>query len=121
MSRKRRDVRSEQRESPDATTGVEPIVSAQSLPAVERRSVFESPRLLTWIGVGLLLGVLVWWGASLMQKPLPHAVPAQPDYSKQRFTYVPFMPFVGLDFHHNYAAARAWREGRDPYAELRGD
>jgi hypothetical protein len=81
----------------------------------------EGSRALLWLGCVLLLGFVCWWGANLTRQPLPRAVPLQLDYVKDRITYIPFMPFLGLDFHHNYVAARAWREGKDPYQQLEGD
>src|SRR4051812_15095847 len=68
----------------------------------------EGKRLLLWLGCALLLGCLCWWGANVTRRPLPRAVPLQPDYLKDRVTYIPYVPFLGLDFHHNYVAARAW-------------
>ena len=85
------------------------------------RRYIEGPRAFTWIGVGLLGAFVIWLFVSLQQQPLPRAVPLQPDYLKNRITYVQLQPFMGLDFQHNYAAARTWRQGKDPYAEMHGD
>jgi hypothetical protein len=81
----------------------------------------KGPQFLSWIGFGLLFVWVCWFTVSLRQQPLPRALPHQPQYLQDRFTYILLEPFIGLDFHHNYMAARTWRSRSDPYAELRGD
>jgi hypothetical protein len=88
---------------------------------VHLRRYLEGSRTWTWVGAGLLIAWLLWLMLSLSQQPLPRAVPFQKNYLQNRFTYILLEPFLGLDFHHNYVAARTWRQGSDPYAELRGD
>ncbi len=78
-------------------------------------------RLVSQTGFALLLVWLCWLGASLSQQPLPKAIPHQADYLNGRLTNVHFMPFMGLDFHANYAAVRTWRQGGDPYTHVTGD
>jgi hypothetical protein len=104
-----------------ASNATQPNVPGASVVSGRVRRFVEGPRTFMWIGVGLLVVWLCWFGISLAQQPLPRAVPFQKNYLQDRFTYILLEPFIGLDFHHNYVAARTWRQGVDPYAELRGD
>jgi hypothetical protein len=89
--------------------------------AIVIKPYLKGPRILLWAGCGLLLVWLLWLAISFAQRPLPRAVPFQQHYFQNRFTYILLQPFIGLDFQHNYAAVRTWRQGSDPYAETRGD
>ncbi|HEV3118779.1 MAG TPA: glycosyltransferase family 87 protein [Gemmataceae bacterium] len=63
--------------------------------------------------LGLILLVLfcVWWTWSLKKNQL----------AAGRRTWVPYQPFLGLDFLNNYYAARHWQHGGNPYTEKIGD
>src|SRR3954468_7995083 len=68
------------------------------------------PRWMSIFGAALLALWAVWWAVSLTS-PVPHLAPGRADPNGIRATYIPIMPFLGLDFEHNYVAAETWRSG----------
>jgi hypothetical protein len=63
------------------------------------------------LGVILILLFCAWWTWSLKKNQLVAG----------RHTWVPYQPFLGLDFLNNYHAARHWQQGGNPYTEKIGD
>ena len=63
------------------------------------------------LGWTLILGWATWWALAFANGALwgVHA------------TRVPAWKFLGLDFQHNYDAARFWLSGHNPYVEQFGD
>jgi len=74
----------------------------------------ERPReyaLLPVFGCALIVLWAAWWIAAIAQGQL---------WGVQN-TRIPAWKFLGLDFQHNYDAARFWIAGHNPYAEDFGD
>ena len=63
------------------------------------------------LGVSGLIFLSLWWGRSLKKNILVGA----------RFTTVPAVEHLGLDFLNNYYAVRHWIDGGDPYTDDFGD
>jgi hypothetical protein len=59
-------------------------------------------------------------GVSLAH-PVPCLWPGPPGSSGGQITYILVLPFVGIDFQHNYAAVHSWLAGHDPYVAIIDD
>jgi hypothetical protein len=66
---------------------------------------FTRSRVLTLVGLGLLVLVALWWKASLQRNKLYAA----------NHVWIPAHHYLAADFQHNYYAARHWLHGGDPY------
>ena len=82
--------------------------SRDATPDVERRRGYA---LLPVIGWALIVLWAAWWIAAFAQGRL---------WGVEN-TRIPAWKFLGLDFQHNYDAARFWIAGHNPYAEDFGD
>lgn len=77
-------------------------------------------KLLTFVGVFLFAVWLLWWGVSL-SATIPTLLHGPDNFLYGDWIWVPAFPFIGLDFVHNYTAARTWMSGGNPYVEMKGD
>jgi hypothetical protein len=71
------------------------------------RDYLTLPRILTMVGVALLLAWAAEWTISVQRNRMVGA----------EHTWVPAFAFLGVDFQSNYFAARHWLAGGDPYTE----
>lgn len=81
----------------------------------------EGPRPFLIAGIILLLVWTGWWGGSLLAQPLPRLLSGSATNPDRGITYMLIWPFLGLDFHHNYAAVSSWFQGDNPYRHISGD
>ncbi|HUJ45277.1 MAG TPA: glycosyltransferase family 87 protein [Opitutaceae bacterium] len=81
----------------------------------------DGPRPWLVAGIIILLIWAGWWTASVLAHPLPRLVSGSAVHPDRGITYILIWPFLGLDFHHNYAAVSSWLHGANPYLHISGD
>jgi hypothetical protein len=80
-------------------------------PAVSFARLCRGDTVIALLGVAVLAWWGTWWAKNLQQTHLQKSPAAW---------FQPY-PYIGLDFLHNYYAARHWVGGGDPYHEPFGD
>jgi hypothetical protein len=81
----------------------------------------DGPRPWLVAGIIILLAWAGWWAGSLLAHPLPRLLSGSAVRPDTGITYILIWPFLGLDFHHNYAAVSSWLHGVNPYLHISGD
>lgn len=85
------------------------------------KRLIDGPRPWLVAAIIILLAWAGWWGGSLLARPLPRLLSGSADRPDTGITYILIWPFLGLDFHHNYAAVSSWLRGGNPYLHISGD
>lgn len=77
----------------------------------EAPAVWNAQRIIVALGYASMIAWVAWWAWSILQFRL----------ALGDLTWLPTWKYLGLDFQHNFLAARAWLEGLDPYRFDFGD
>ena len=81
----------------------------------------DGPR--PWLAAGIIILLIWagWWAGSVLAHPLPRLLSGSATHPDRGITSMLIWPFLGLDFHHNYAAVSSWLHGANPYVHISGD